>query len=151
MDAQLKEFIASNEEEFEHYAEKVWDLARALACTYCETEEPTPEQVSWYVEDADVVAEDIGPGPYSIQKLEAQGNFSSVLIINDWLCGAEEGEGFISLSPIAKLPGRLSIAGIQAEALRQAAEAIDEDPYDEYDPYYAEWLRARAKWVTSEA
>lgn len=89
---------------------------------------PPPEQVSWYIEDADVVAGDVGPGPYSIQKLEAQGNFTSVLVINDWLCGAEEGEGFISLSPISKLPPRQRVITTAEELDALKLPAIIDSP-----------------------
>ena len=34
---------------------------------------------------------------------------------------------------------------IRAEALEDAADAIDEDPYDDLDPFYAGWLRNRAE------
>ena len=34
---------------------------------------------------------------------------------------------------------------IRAEALEEAAEAIDADPYDDLDPFYVGWLKARAE------
>ena len=33
---------------------------------------------------------------------------------------------------------------IRAEALREAADAIDENQYDDLDPFLADWLRSRA-------
>jgi hypothetical protein len=39
----------------------------------------------------------------------------------------------------------------QAQALEDAAVVIDEDQYDCYDPYYAEWLRARAAAIRDGA
>lgn len=40
---------------------------------------------------------------------------------------------------------------IQAAALESAADAIEEDPYDALDPYYADWLRDRARKIREEA
>jgi len=36
---------------------------------------------------------------------------------------------------------------LMAQALCDAAEAIGEDPYDDLDPYYAEWLEDRAEKI----
>ena len=33
---------------------------------------------------------------------------------------------------------------LAAQALEEAAQAIDEDQYDDLDPFYANWLRHRA-------
>ena len=38
-----------------------------------------------------------------------------------------------------------------AQALEDAAEAVDEDPYDDLDPFYAGWLRDRARKIREEA
>lgn len=38
-----------------------------------------------------------------------------------------------------------------AQALGNAAEAIDADPYDDLDPFYAGWLRDRARKIREEA
>lgn len=40
---------------------------------------------------------------------------------------------------------------INAAALESAADAIEEDPYDDLDPFYAGWLRARAEKIREEA
>ena len=40
---------------------------------------------------------------------------------------------------------------IHAAALEAAAGAIDEDPYDDLDPFYAGWLRDRARKIKEEA
>ena len=36
------------------------------------------------------------------------------------------------------------------QALESAADAIEEDPYDALDPYYADWLRDRARKIREE-
>jgi len=44
-----------------------------------------------------------------------------------------------------------SAAFLAAQALEDAAEAIDADPYDDLDPFYAGWLRDRARKIREEA
>jgi hypothetical protein len=44
-----------------------------------------------------------------------------------------------------------SAAFLAAQALEDAAEAIDADPYDDLDPFYAGWLRDRAQKIREEA
>lgn len=39
------------------------------------------------------------------------------------------------------------LAEVKADALDEAARAIDADPYDDLDPFYAAWLRARAEKI----
>ena len=41
-------------------------------------------------------------------------------------------------------------AASKAEALEEAACAIDADPYDDLDPFYAGWLRDRARKIREE-
>lgn len=36
---------------------------------------------------------------------------------------------------------------IAAQALENAAEAVDEDPYDDLDPFYVGWLKDRAEKI----
>lgn len=44
-----------------------------------------------------------------------------------------------------------ALAASKAKALEEAADAIEEDPYDALDPYYADWLRDRARKIREEA
>lgn len=44
-----------------------------------------------------------------------------------------------------------ALVASKAEALEEAACAIDADPYDDLDPFYAGWLRDRARKIREEA
>lgn len=44
-----------------------------------------------------------------------------------------------------------SLAQAKAEALQEAADAVDDDQYDALDPYVAEWLRNRAATIEGKA
>lgn len=102
--AGLTEIIASREE-LQHFSDDVWALAYALAIVF-QQPQPTAEQCTYFIDDAEACAGDVGPGPYTVTKLaEATGSYTAVVVINNWLCGAEEGEGFIELSTIANLTG----------------------------------------------
>lgn len=64
--------------------------------------------------------------------------------LSDWL--KEHGH-------FALLAGAIAAAAphIMAQALHSAADAIEEDPYDDLDPYYAGWLRDRARKIQEDA
>ncbi|UYL86599.1 hypothetical protein SEA_RADFAD_42 [Arthrobacter phage RadFad] len=49
--------------------------------------------------------------------------------------------------PFALLAGAVAAAApyLMAQALHSAADAIEEDPYDDLDPFYAGWLRDRVR------
>lgn len=104
----LAEIIASRPE-LQHFSDDEWALAQALAGVFQQTN-PSAEQCTSFIDDAEQCAEDVGPGPYKVAKLGvASGNFSAVVMVNNWLCAAEEGEGFILLTPMSDLTG-ISIA-----------------------------------------
>jgi len=44
-----------------------------------------------------------------------------------------------------------ALANAKAEALEEAANAIDEDPYDDLDPFYVGWLKDRAEKIREGA
>lgn len=43
------------------------------------------------------------------------------------------------------------VKAAKAMALEEAADAVDADPYDDLDPFYAGWLRDRARKIREEA
>lgn len=52
----------------------------------------------------------------------------------------------IYLSPkYARSALEAAVPFIAAQALENAADAVDEDLYDEHDPFYVGWLKARAE------
>lgn len=82
-----------------------WALATALAAHFQETASPTDEQVGWFVDDADGVAAQAGPGPWTFRTVEALGGWDSAVIINEVLfCGMREGEGPVPLEPVCRVP-----------------------------------------------
>ena len=65
-------------------------------------------------------------------------------------------DAMIKYGPDGHIDGYQEIASAALEAaaplmaaqiLEDAAEAVDEDPYDDLDPFYAGWLRARAEKI----
>lgn len=62
----------------------------------------------------------------------------------DWLAGY--GSFALYAGAIAAAAPYLHAAGLES-----AANAIDEDQYDDLDPYYADWLRDRARKIREEA
>lgn len=89
--------------ELQQFTADEWELAYALAGCF-QQPNPTAEQCADFVDDAQYCATDVGPGPYTVTKLgETTGNYTAVVMVNGWLCGAEEGEGHILLTTIADL------------------------------------------------
>lgn len=98
----LAELIASRPE-LAQFTDDQWALARALASVF-QQPDPTADQCASFIDDAEACADSVGPGPYTVVKLgEATGNFNAVVTINGWLCAAEEGEGFIEVTPMSDL------------------------------------------------
>lgn len=114
--------IISTRPELRETTTDQWELAYALANCF-QQPDPTAEQCTNFIDDAIACIDDVGPGPYTVRKLgETSGNFSAVVLINNWLCAAEEGEGFIELTTMTDL-GAWQIT--KADTL--AATSVTED------------------------
>lgn len=63
--------------------------------------------------------------------------------------GVDRSDWIKEHGPFALLAGAVAAAApyLMAQALCDAADAIEEDPYDDLDPYYAEWLQDRAEKI----
>lgn len=101
----LAEIIAGRAE-LRDFSDDEWALAQALAGVF-QQPDPTAEQCTYFIDDAYNCSGDVGPGPYTVIKLgEASSrNYTAVVMVNGWLCGVEEGEGYIELSTISDLRG----------------------------------------------
>lgn len=63
--------------------------------------------------------------------------------------GVDHADWIKEHGPFALLAGAIAAAApyLMAQALCAAADAIEEDPYEDLDPFYAGWLRDRARKV----
>ena len=90
-----------------HTAEEV-PLAKAL-CMHFNTvdgAEPTTEQIGWFMEDASVLLDDAGPGPYTITGLEHGWHNEHAFLLNNLVVTIGEGGKDCAATPevVAKLP-----------------------------------------------
>lgn len=115
--------IISTRPELQETTADQWELAYALASCF-QQPDPTAEQCTNFIDDAIACIDDVGPGPYTVTKLgDTSGNFSAVVLINNWLCAAEEGEGFIELTTMTNLGDWLFIRTPKA-AIAAAASMV---------------------------
>jgi hypothetical protein len=68
-----------------------WPLARLLAAHFQETDEPTDEQASWYLDDANAISGDVGTAPWMIQRCEPISPYEAAFQINGVVCVISEG------------------------------------------------------------
>lgn len=69
-----------------------WDLARLLAATFNDTNEPSDEQASECLDDANAIAAAVGPRPWMIQRLDPLAGYDAAFSINGVVCVIPEGD-----------------------------------------------------------
>jgi hypothetical protein len=68
-----------------------WGLAGLLAATYQETNEPSDDQVSWFLDNANAISADVGPRPWMLQRLDPLRGYDAAFSINGVICVVPEG------------------------------------------------------------
>lgn len=102
---QWADFTAGREEYADtSYTDKELALAYELARIF-QSPTPTIEQVSYFIDDAEAIAGDIPEQPWTIKAAYTVGmRFHVLALINDVLCGLEDGEGEIEFVALGRLP-----------------------------------------------
>lgn len=84
-------------------------LAAALARFYQETDTPTDVQISEYLDDADAISGDAGPGPWVITRLDPIAPWEWAFQINGLVCVIGEGGPDCPATPqaVCRIPAPL--------------------------------------------
>jgi hypothetical protein len=82
------------------------ELAEALA-RFFNHDNPGEKQISWFLDDAEAIAGDAGPGPWEIRRLEPV-NCEQAISINRLVCILREGgkDCPAYLEAVCRLPGQ---------------------------------------------
>lgn len=125
-------------------------LAKVLAAHFQRTEEPTREQMGWFLDDAGTLLKDAGPGPYVIRKLDEGWHPEHAFLLNNLVVTIGEGGKDCPAQPevVAKFPAGFAVALLPSDWRDTVFKFVEQ--YEDAQ-VIAEWLQACGATVPDDA